>query len=133
MHALQNMLDLRGTAVDKDLAVDANVILGKSVDESVLEERLRNSYKDGTTEGLEELHTGRTHGDHLLGKNGLHDEHTDLETGTDTETSNHLVAEPFAQRGINVERGNHAGADCEEDHARDDDVVVVADGRDETA
>lgn len=132
-HSLQDMLNLGSAAVDKDLAVDTNVVLGKGVNEPILEECLRDSHEDRTAECLEELHTGRADGNHFLREHRLHDQHADLEAGPDAETSNDLVAEPLAEGGVDVKGGDHAGADGVEDHAGNDDKVVVADDGDEAA
>lgn len=42
-------------------------------------------------------------------------------------TCQDLIPEPLPHRAIHVQRRQHAGADAEEYHARNDDGVVVAD------
>jgi hypothetical protein len=63
----------------------------------------------------------------------LDDKYTGLETGTDSEASQDLVAEPFSKRRINVKRGNHTGTDGKQERTGDDDDAVVADRTDDAA
>lgn len=131
-HLRECVLDFRSTNVDEESRLDTNVLLCNAVDETVLEERLGNCDEDGATEGLEELDASCTDGDPFLGQDGLHDKDTSLETGTNSKTSQNLVAEPFSERGVDVEGGDHAGTNGEEGHAGDDDGAVVANGTDDT-
>ena len=97
-HALKNFLDFRGSAVDEDVGVNTKVVALNLVDETVLEKGLSNSNKDGATEGLEELNASSTDRNPFLGQYGLNDEDTNLETSTNTETSDDLITKPLLER-----------------------------------
>lgn len=130
---LEDALNLRGTAVDKDVAVDADIGRVDLVDQPILEESLGNSDEDGAAKGLEELDTGCTDRDPFLGQDSLDHEDTNLEPGSNTQACQDLVTEPLSHGGVNVKGGDHAGTDGVEDHARDHDNVVVTDSCDDTS
>ena len=98
-----------------------------------MEDGLRDRNEDGTTKSLCELNAGSTDGNPLLRQYSLYDENADLEARTNTETSENLVAEPLFKGRVDIEGGEHAAADGVENHARDDDKVVVTNSGDETS
>lgn len=131
-HLLEDIFDFGGSAVDEDGRVDADVIALELINEAVLEKSLGNCDEDGATEGLEELDTGSADRNPFLRENSLNDQDTNLETSTDTETSNNLISKPLPERRVNIEGGEHAGADSVENHAGNDDGTVVTDGSNDT-
>lgn len=131
-HPLKDILDFGGSAIDEDGRVDADIVALELIDEAVLEKSLGNCDEDGATQGLEELDTGSADRDPFLRENSLNDQDTNLETGTNTETSDDLISKPLPERRVNIEGGEHAGADSVENHAGDDDGTIVADGGNNT-
>lgn len=131
--ACKHRLDLRSTAVNEELRVDASVVLGELVDEPVLEERLGNGDKYCASKDLEKLHASSADGDPFLGENRLHNQDAGLESGSDAQASEDLVSEPFLQRGVDGKGRNHTAADGVQNRGREDEVVVVADDGDKAA
>lgn len=80
-----------------------------------------------------ELHAGGGDRDPFEGDGILDDEHSCLEPDADSQAGDDLVPEPLAQRAVDSQGGDHAGSDGEEDHARQDEGVVVTDDGDEAA
>jgi hypothetical protein len=127
-HLLQGVLNLRGSNVDENGRINANVVSLECVDEAVLEDSLSNSDEQSSTESLEELHTSGTDGNPVLGQYSLNNEDTDLEARSDTQASDDLVTEPLFEGRVDIKSCEHAAADSVKDHARDDDIVVVTNG-----
>lgn len=124
--------DLRSAAVDEELRVDTEVVLFKLVDESVLEESLGNSNKNCTSQNLEKLDTGSADRNPFLCEDRLHNQNGGLETSSDAQAGNNLVTEPLLERAVDVESRKQARSDGIQNHAWNDDVVVVTNDRDET-
>lgn len=131
--ACKHRLDLRSTAVDEELRVDASVVLGKLVDESVLEERLGNGDKYCASQDLEKLHASSADWNPFLGEHRLHNQDAGLESSSDAQAGEDLVSEPLLQRGVDGESRNHTASDGVQNRGREDEVVVVANDGDETA
>lgn len=129
--AFKHRLDLRSTAVDEKLRVDASVALGKLVDESVLEEGLSNSDEYCASQDLEKLHTSSADRNPFLREDRLHNQDAGLESSSDAQAGDDLVSEPLSQRGVDGERRNHAASDGIQNHGWEDEEVVVADNWDE--
>lgn len=129
--ACKHRLDLRSTAVDEELSVDASVVLGKLVDESVFEERLGNGNKYRASQDLEKLHASSADGNPFLGEDRLHNQNAGLESSSDAQAGEDLVSEPLLYRGVDGESRNHAAADGVQNRGWEDEVVVVANDGDE--
>lgn len=129
--ACKHRLDLRSTAVNEELRIDARVVLGKLVDESVLEERLSNGDKYCASQDLEKLHTSSADGNPFLGEDRLHNQDAGLESSSDAQAGEDLVSEPLLQRGVDGESRNHTAADGVQNRGWEDEVVVVANDGDE--
>lgn len=98
-----------------------------------MEDSLGHSHEDGASEGLAELDNSGANRNPFLRQDSLDDKDTDLETCTNTQAGDDLVAKPLPERGMNVEGCEHAASDSVENHAGDDDIVVVANGGDDTS
>jgi hypothetical protein len=131
--ARKHRLDLRSTAVNKELGVDANVVLGKLIDESVLEERLGNGNKHCASQDLEKLHASSADGNPFLGEDCLHNQNAGLESSSDAQAGEDLVSKPFPQRGVDGESRNHTATDGVQNRGWEDEEVVVANDGDEAA
>lgn len=128
-----HLADLRGANIEKQFRWQARRVFSQGVNETVLEYCLRNGDEDGAADGLEELDAGRGDGDPLEGHDVLDYQNPGLEADADPEAGEDLVAEPGAEGGGEGEGGDHARAGGEEDHAGEDEGVVVADDGDEAA
>lgn len=98
-----------------------------------MEDSLAHSHEDGASEGLAELNNSGANRNPFLRQDSLNDEDTNLETCTNAQASNDLVAKPLLERRMHIEGCEHAASDSVENHARDDDIAVVANGGDDTS
>lgn len=108
MHSLEDALDLGSAAVDEDAGIDSDVVLGDLINETILEQGLRNCDEDGAAKSLHELDACSSHRHPCLRQIILHDKDADLETSSDTQPRNDLVAKPLSHRRVDVERGDHS-------------------------
>ncbi len=86
MKRVQYPADIRGTAVNEDIRRDARRILFDGLCQAVLEQGLRDSDENGSTQTLEELYARAADRNPLMGQYILDDEHAKLKARSDTET-----------------------------------------------
>lgn len=98
-----------------------------------MEDSLAHGHEDGTSKGLAELNNSGANRNPFLRQDSLNDKDTDLETSTNAQASDDLVAKPLLERGMHIEGCEHATPDSVENHAGDDDIAVVANGGDDTS
>ncbi len=86
MNRVQYLADFRSTAVDEDIRRDLRRILLEGLCQAVLEQSLRDSDENGSTQTLEELYARAADRNPLMGQYILDDEHAKLKARSDTET-----------------------------------------------
>src|ERR1700722_20222136 len=84
--------------------------------QAVVEDILRDRYKERSSEGLEEHGHGRAGGDVLERKHRLDSDQALLHAEADTKAVDHLIAEPLAMASGCLEGGEESGANGTENH-----------------